>query len=129
VREQKNLIGPLITKWNEHMKSISVTQIDISLGLSEMFAEKDANEIRNLRTSAVITYHLLKDSLLKEILETIDSGKQIKHSEISKNVEKVFEDPSSISKKVTSVIVITFPVESCICGLLLCPCSTKWRRI
>lgn len=93
-------MGSLITKWNEHVKEVGMTTVDISYGLAEVFAVKDANEIKSLRTSAVITYHLLKDSLLKEILETIDSGKDIKHSDISKNVEKVFEDPSSISKKV-----------------------------
>jgi hypothetical protein len=53
-----------------------------------------------MRQSASIVAHILKNTMLESIENTIDEEKKIKHNTITNIVEKVLETPEKISKKV-----------------------------
>jgi hypothetical protein len=48
---------------------------------------------------------VLKNTLVPELETIIDENQKIKHITLAEKTEKIFEDPTKISKKVTPMVV------------------------
>lgn len=55
---------------------------------------------KTLKTAGTLTCFLFKNHVTSSLETIIDEGKEVKHSEFAQKIEKIFEDPSKINKKV-----------------------------
>jgi len=100
--------GEIVETWHNQLKAANLTQVEISSGVSTVLAVKDAKELKTLKTAGTLTCFLFKNHVTSSLETIIDEGKEVKHSEFAQKIEKIFEDPSKINKKLTPDVV-----ESC----------------
>lgn len=80
--------GPLTEEWMAFVGERSPEKIDITAGVGEVLAAKDATEGRNINIAAKLTSALMKEQLIKRILSIVDEGRRrITHVQVADEVE------------------------------------------
>eukprot|EP01114_Cavostelium_apophysatum_P012426 TRINITY_DN2775_c0_g3_i1.p1 TRINITY_DN2775_c0_g3~~TRINITY_DN2775_c0_g3_i1.p1 ORF type:complete len:1099 (-),score=397.86 TRINITY_DN2775_c0_g3_i1:68-3364(-) len=95
VLTKEKQIGSLTTTFQSFMSEFE--QRDVTHGWSALLAAKDEKEMKTIRAAAIISHHIMKKILTQHIENIIDVGKEVTHSELAAEAEKIFEDPRSIS--------------------------------
>lgn len=97
--------GDFIESWLDALKEANLNEVDVTDAIAKVFAVKDAKEIKNIKTSAAISTFILKNHLVPLLETVIDEEQEVTHQKIAEKTEKLFEDPSKVSKKLTSHVV------------------------
>lgn len=71
---------------------------DISSGISDLLASKDAFGIEQSRKAATASSVILKDFLQNRIEDIIADDKSVTHSQLSEEVDKIFGSPDELVK-------------------------------
>lgn len=94
--------GPLMEKWAELLSDSGFKLVDVSGGLSELFAVKDESEIQNIRKASFLCASVLKNYVVPKLEVVIDEEKNITHAELMDDTEKAVIDPSKAKVKLKS---------------------------
>lgn len=91
--------GKLLEKWTEKIKSSRLQLSDITNGLADLFAVKEANEITNVKKAAYLTASAMKVFVVPKLEKVIDEEKKVTHSSLMDDTEKTILEPSRIKVK------------------------------
>uniref|UniRef100_A0A803KN45 FACT complex subunit n=2 Tax=Chenopodium quinoa TaxID=63459 RepID=A0A803KN45_CHEQI len=91
--------GGLLEMWVDKLKNSGMELSDITNGLSDLFAVKDAGELVNVKKAAFLTASVMKSHVVPNLEKVIDEEKKLAHSAMMDEAEKVILDPSKIKVK------------------------------
>ncbi|KAH7421678.1 hypothetical protein KP509_13G070600 [Ceratopteris richardii] len=91
--------GALMERWSELLSDSAFNLVDVSSGLSEVFAVKDETEIQNIRKAGFLSASVLKNYVVPKLEVVIDEEKTITHAELMDDTEKAVIDPSKAKVK------------------------------
>ncbi|MCO5601625.1 hypothetical protein L7F22_055748 [Adiantum nelumboides] len=91
--------GALMEIWAEILNDSGFNLVDVSAGLSEVFAVKDESEVQNIRKAAFLCASVLKNYVVPKLEVVIDEEKKITHAELMDDTEKAVIDPSKAKVK------------------------------
>ncbi|CEG70970.1 hypothetical protein RMATCC62417_06776 [Rhizopus microsporus] len=92
--------GKNIEEWKKACETFkkNYEEIDISTAIGVCLAEKDEEEVRNVRTAAKVSSNVMQYYFVPEMSTLIDEEKPITHEKLSNNTEEVLEDPNMLSR-------------------------------
>lgn len=91
--------GKLLEKWTEKLKSSGLQLSDITNGLSDLFAVKEAGELTNVKKAAYLTASVMKLFVVPKLEKVIDEEKKVTHSSLMDDTEKTILEPTKIKVK------------------------------
>ncbi|XP_071697254.1 FACT complex subunit SPT16-like [Rutidosis leptorrhynchoides] len=91
--------GKLLEKWAEKMKSSGLQLIDITNGLADLFAVKEAGELTNVKKAAYLTASVMKLFVVPKLEKVIDEETKVTHSSLMDDTEKTILEPTKIKVK------------------------------
>lgn len=91
--------GKFLEKWTEKMKSSGLQLGDITNGLADLFAVKEAGELTNIKKAAYLTASAMKQHVVPKLEQVIDEEKKVTHSFLMDDTEKIILAPSLIKVK------------------------------
>lgn len=95
--------GPFIEEWKEVSKS-EFEFVNMATQLYNVLSLKLEREQKNVKSASTIAQHIFRQKVVPLIEHSIDNPQaSVTHSKLAQDIEKVFEDPSKISKKVCLV--------------------------
>eukprot|EP01117_Protostelium_nocturnum_P003300 TRINITY_DN1426_c0_g1_i2.p1 TRINITY_DN1426_c0_g1~~TRINITY_DN1426_c0_g1_i2.p1 ORF type:complete len:1012 (-),score=450.37 TRINITY_DN1426_c0_g1_i2:224-3259(-) len=107
-------LGDFAGKFVPFLTEKEIKVVDIANPLAKILASKDSTELKNIKTAATIAAHILKSQLLPKIETIIDEEQKTSHTTLAEDMDKIFRDPSKISKKLNPD-----HVDSCYTPLVL----------
>eukprot|EP00271_Cylindrocystis_brebissonii_P005149 TRINITY_DN17096_c0_g1_i1.p1 TRINITY_DN17096_c0_g1~~TRINITY_DN17096_c0_g1_i1.p1 ORF type:complete len:1151 (-),score=279.83 TRINITY_DN17096_c0_g1_i1:406-3858(-) len=97
VKEQPE--GAFMEKWEEVLSAAGVQKVDVSNGLSELFAVKDEGETTNIKKAAFLSASALKTFVVPTVETVIDDEQQMSHATLMEKTEEVISEPMKIKVK------------------------------
>ncbi|XP_076957772.1 FACT complex subunit SPT16-like [Bidens hawaiensis] len=91
--------GKLLEKWTEKMKSSGIQLTDVTNGLADLFAVKEAGELTNVKKAAYLTASAMKQFVVPKLEKVIDEEKKVTHSLLMDDTEKAILEPARIKVK------------------------------
>ncbi|XP_009629185.1 FACT complex subunit SPT16-like [Nicotiana tabacum] len=91
--------GKLLETWTKKIKDSGLQLIDVSNGLSDLFAVKDQNELTNVKKAAHLTASAMKNFVVPKLEKVIDEEKKVTHSSLMDDTEKAILDPVKVKVK------------------------------
>ncbi|XP_074320918.1 FACT complex subunit SPT16-like [Silene latifolia] len=91
--------GNLLETWVNKVKGSGMRLCDITTGLAEVFAVKDAGELMNVKKAAFLSASVMKNHVVPKVEKVIDEEKKIAHSALMEDAEKAILDPSKAKVK------------------------------
>ncbi|KAK9109709.1 hypothetical protein Sjap_017769 [Stephania japonica] len=91
--------GKLLEALQEKLGSSKFRVVDITNGLSELFAVKDSAEIMNVKRAAFVTSSILKNFVVPKLEEIIEDRKKVSHSSLMADTEKAVLKLANIKEK------------------------------
>lgn len=93
--------GTFIEGWTKALEESthSFTISNIQQYISQLFAVKEEQEIKCIRTAASLSSYIFKKHLIPTIEIIIDEAKEVSHSSISDKISTLMENPANISNK------------------------------
>jgi nucleosome binding factor SPN SPT16 subunit len=91
--------GNLLETWSEKMKGAGFELADVTNGLSDLFAVKDADELINVTKAAFLTFSVMNNIVVPKLENVIDEEKNIIHSALMDEAEKAILDPTRAKAK------------------------------
>ncbi|KAH7278395.1 hypothetical protein KP509_38G039200 [Ceratopteris richardii] len=91
--------GALMENWTELLSDSGFNLVDVSPGMSEIFALKDDAEVQNVRKAAFLCASVLKNYVVPKLEVVIDEEKTVTHAELMDDTEKAVVDPSKAKIK------------------------------
>ncbi|XP_051119203.1 FACT complex subunit SPT16-like [Andrographis paniculata] len=88
--------GKLLQIWSNKLKESGLKLSDISVGLSELFAVKDMNEIKCIKKAAYLTACTMKNFVVPKVEKVIDEEKKVSHAALMDDTEKAILEPLKI---------------------------------
>ncbi|KAI4378078.1 hypothetical protein MLD38_015615 [Melastoma candidum] len=96
---RENPEGKLLEKWSEKLKNANFQLSDISNGLSDLFAIKDAGELLCIKKASHLTANVMKNYVVPKVENVIDEEKKVTHSSLMEETEKAILEPSRAKVK------------------------------
>ncbi|GMH13121.1 hypothetical protein Nepgr_014962 [Nepenthes gracilis] len=91
--------GSLLVTWSEKLKNSKIQLVDITNGLSDLFAVKDNGELTNVKKAAFLTASVMKNFVVPKLEKIIDEEKKVSHSSLMDDTEKAILEPASVKVK------------------------------
>ena len=91
--------GNLLETWSEKLKGAGFELADVTNGLSDLFAVKDADELINVKKAAFLTFSVMNNIVVPKLENVIDEEKNISHSALMDEAEKAILDPTRAKAK------------------------------
>lgn len=91
--------GKLLEIWDNKLKDSGLELSDISVGLSDLFAVKDKNEITCIKKAAYLTACAMKNFVVPKVEKVIDEEKKVSHATLMDDTEKAILEPVKIGVK------------------------------
>ncbi|KAL8229891.1 hypothetical protein R6Q57_014791 [Mikania cordata] len=91
--------GKLLETWTEKIKSSGLQLSDVTNGLADLFAVKEAGELTNVKKAAYLTASAMKQFVVPKLEKVIDEEKKVTHSSLMDDTEKAILEPTSIKVK------------------------------
>ncbi|KAJ6775639.1 CDC68 RELATED [Salix purpurea] len=91
--------GNLLETWSEKLKGAGFELADVTNGLSDLFAVKDADELINVKKAAFLTCSVMNNVVVPKLENAIDEEKNITHSAMMDEAEKAILDPTRAKAK------------------------------
>ncbi|CAN8246569.1 unnamed protein product [Cochlearia groenlandica] len=91
--------GKLLETWTEKLKNANFQFVDITGGLSDLFAVKDDTEIINAKKAAYLAYSVMKNVVVPKLENVIDEEKDVTHSSLMDVTEKAILEPTKANVK------------------------------
>ncbi|KAG5244612.1 FACT complex [Salix suchowensis] len=91
--------GNLLETWSEKLKGAGFELADVTNGLSDLFAVKDADELINVKKAAFLTCSVMNNVVVPKLENAIDEEKNITHSALMDEAEKAILDPTRAKAK------------------------------
>lgn len=97
--------GSFGESWTEELAKSELAVVDIGSAVGYLLASKDPDEVRNVKKAAYLASNALQIQGVKDIEDTIDQDKKVKHSKLAVNLEEVMTDPGKINLKLKQELV------------------------
>ncbi|KAK9074443.1 hypothetical protein SSX86_007041 [Deinandra increscens subsp. villosa] len=91
--------GKLLETWTKKIKSSGLQLSDVTNGLADLFAVKEAGEVTNVRKAAYLTASAMKQFVVPKLEKVIDEEKKVTHSSLMDDTEKAILEPTRIKVK------------------------------
>ncbi|GMH10409.1 hypothetical protein Nepgr_012250 [Nepenthes gracilis] len=91
--------GNLLVTWAEKLKNSNLQLIDVTNGLSDLFAVKDSGELINVKKAAFLTASVMKNFVVPKLEKIIDEEKKVAHSSLMDDTEKAILEPARVKVK------------------------------
>ncbi|XP_071716737.1 FACT complex subunit SPT16-like [Rutidosis leptorrhynchoides] len=91
--------GKLLEKWAEKLKSSGLQLNDVTNGLADIFAVKEASELTNVKKAAYLTASVMKLYVVPKLEKVIDEETKVTHSLLMDDTEKTILEPTKIKVK------------------------------
>ncbi|KAG2482945.1 hypothetical protein HYH03_018170 [Edaphochlamys debaryana] len=91
--------GKLMDVWTQAVTDSGLEQVDISGGVADLLACKDANEVLNVKKAALLAAKAMQNWVVPKVEDVVDSGKKMKHSKLSEMCEEAITDPQKVQVK------------------------------
>uniref|UniRef100_A0A1J3DK92 FACT complex subunit n=1 Tax=Noccaea caerulescens TaxID=107243 RepID=A0A1J3DK92_NOCCA len=91
--------GKFLETWTEKLKNANFQFVDITGGLSDLFAVKDDTEIINVKKAAYLAYSVMKNVVVPKLENVIDEEKDVTHSSLMDITEKAILEPTKANIK------------------------------
>lgn len=91
--------GKLLEKWTERLTNAKFQFVDITAGLSDLFAAKDGTEIINVKKAAYLASSVMKNVVVPKLEKVIDEERDVTHSLLMRLTEKAILDPTKAGVK------------------------------
>ncbi|KAJ0240913.1 FACT complex subunit Spt16 [Hirschfeldia incana] len=91
--------GKLLETWAERLKNAKFQLVDITAGLSDIFAAKDGTEIINVKKAAYLASSVMKNVVVPKLEKVIDEERDVTHSLLMGLTEKAILDPTKAGVK------------------------------
>ncbi|CAN6980178.1 unnamed protein product [Brassica oleracea var. botrytis] len=91
--------GKFLETWTERLKNAMFQFVDITAGLSDLFAVKDGTEIINVKKAAYLAYSVMKNVVVPKLENIIDEEKDVTHSSLMDVTEKAILEPTKANVK------------------------------
>nr|GEU86794.1 FACT complex subunit SPT16-like [Tanacetum cinerariifolium] len=91
--------GKLLESWMDKLKSSGIKLADVTNGLADLFALKEAGELQNVKKAAYLTASAMKVHVVPKLEKVIDEEKKITHASLMDDTEKAILEPSRIKVK------------------------------
>lgn len=86
MKEKSNLQGKFITEFFNGIKDASFQEVDMSQGMSNVFAVKNAGEQEKLTRAGITCRRLMKNVFIPELEDISKNDRRVKHSKIADKV-------------------------------------------
>ncbi|KAG2330324.1 hypothetical protein Bca4012_020072 [Brassica carinata] len=86
--------GKLLETWTERLKNAKFQFVDITAGLSDIFAAKDGTEIINVKKAAYLAYSVMRNVVVPKLDKVIDEERDVTHTMLMGLTEKAILDPT-----------------------------------
>jgi nucleosome binding factor SPN SPT16 subunit len=97
--------GAFAEAWFAALESSQLPVVDVAGGVGSVLAVKDADETRNIKKAAYLVSNALQLQGVKDIEETIDQEKKVKHSKIAEHLEDAIANPAKVNVKLKPELV------------------------
>ncbi|PRP76098.1 FACT complex subunit SPT16 [Planoprotostelium fungivorum] len=97
--EKHKPTGSSAQNWQNFIEKSNLDLVDVGSGIAQVLTVKDATELKNIKTGATISAHILKANLLSKVEKVIDEETNETHRQIASKIEEIFADPARISAK------------------------------
>lgn len=91
--------GNLLETWAGKLQDSKLELVDITNGLSDVFAVKDDSEIMNMKKAAYLTASVMKNFVVPTVESIIDEEKKVSHTKLMDDTEKVILEPTKVKVK------------------------------
>ncbi|KAF5748877.1 FACT complex subunit SPT16 [Tripterygium wilfordii] len=91
--------GNLLERWAEKLNNAGFVLGDVTNGLSDLFAVKDAGELLNVKKAAFLAYNVMNNVVVPKLENVIDEEKKVTHSSLMDDTEKAILEPSKAKVK------------------------------
>ncbi|KAI9126122.1 hypothetical protein K1719_003540 [Acacia pycnantha] len=91
--------GKLLETWADKLKNTGFQLIDVSNGLSSLFAVKNNEELTSIKRASYLATSVMKNFVVPKLESVIDDEKKISHSTLMEETEKVILEPSKVNCK------------------------------
>ncbi|KAJ4832785.1 FACT complex subunit spt16 [Turnera subulata] len=91
--------GNLLETWVEKLKGAGFELVDVTNGLSDLLAVKDADELINVKKAAYLTFSVMNNVVVPKLESVIDDEKKVSHSVLMDEAEKAILDPGKAKAK------------------------------
>ncbi|KAK4265309.1 hypothetical protein QN277_026377 [Acacia crassicarpa] len=91
--------GKLLETWADKLKNTGFQLIDVSNGLSSLFAVKNNEELTSIKRASYLATSVMKNFVVPKLENVIDDEKKISHSTLMEETEKVILEPSKVNCK------------------------------
>ncbi|XP_010421991.1 PREDICTED: FACT complex subunit SPT16 isoform X2 [Camelina sativa] len=89
--------GKLLETWTERLKNANFQFVDITGGLSDLFAVKDDTEVMSVKKAAYLAYSVMNNVVVPNLEGIIDEEKDVTHSSLMDLTEKAILEPTKAS--------------------------------
>ena len=97
--------GTFGNAWTDELGKSQMAVVDIGHAVGYLLASKDADEVRNVKKAAYLASNALQLQGIKDIEDTIDQDKKVKHSKIAANIDEAITNPAKINLKLKQELV------------------------
>ncbi|CAN6972636.1 unnamed protein product [Brassica rapa subsp. trilocularis] len=91
--------GKLLETWAARLKNAEFQFVDITAGLSDLFAAKDGTEIINVKKAAYLASSVMKNVVVPKLEKVIDEERDVTHSLLMRLTEKAILDGTKAGVK------------------------------
>ncbi|GAB2214564.1 hypothetical protein Droror1_Dr00018916 [Drosera rotundifolia] len=91
--------GALLELWSGKIKDCGMEVVDVTNGLSDLFAVKDVEEQKNVRKAAFLTASVMKNFVVPKLEQVIDEEQKVSHSALMDETEKAVLQPARVKAK------------------------------
>jgi nucleosome binding factor SPN SPT16 subunit len=96
---QEKPTGDFAAAWLAALAASGLQTVYVASGLADTMSVKDEEEVKNVKKAAYLVSSALNNRGFKDIEETIDQEKKVKHSKLSERMEEVISQPTKINVK------------------------------
>ena len=82
-KEKANLVGKFITEFLDGIKDFGLEEVDITNGVSGVYAVKNASEQEKMLRAGNCCRRLMKNVFVRELESVMKSGRSVKHVRIA----------------------------------------------
>ncbi len=94
-------VSPFCTEVDNFLQSIASDFSEIGALIQESLCVKESDELENIKKAGKVAIWV-QDKVIQEVENIIDSEVRMKHCDISKKIEAMFENPQEIKSLETS---------------------------
>ncbi|CAN0857324.1 FACT complex subunit SPT16 [Linum grandiflorum] len=91
--------GKLLETWSQKLGNDGFQLVDISAGLSDLFAVKDNDELMCIKKAAFLSANVMKKVVVPKLENVIDEEKKVAHSNLMDETEKAILEPTKAGVK------------------------------